>query len=204
MKRSYTSMLSGSLVLAMAVAVPAVAGNGNDGRAQDAKADKYEELQSFDCGDGDVVTISGDPVLWPPNHKYSDYDVVATADEEGESILLGTGVTHDEYVGGAVPFAPEDEDEAATAEEPEEENGAGNTTDDAAPLAEFNRGSDEVTNSHDIRSERSGRGNGRTYTISFWAQFGDNEPCEGSTTVEVPHDMRSDSAPEAKDRIGNG
>jgi len=207
MKRSYTSMLSASLVLAMAVALPAAAGNGNDGRAQDAKEQKNEvvydsRVAENDCGEGNYVVINGDPVLWPPNHKYSPYTVTATDDDGGE-VILGTSGSHDEYVEGATTPAPTSDAEEEAAEEPEEENGAGNTTEDSRPLVTFDSATGQNTADHELRSERSGRGNGRTYTLNFYAQFEDGE-CSGTATVEVPHDMRSDNAPEAKDRIGNG
>jgi hypothetical protein len=40
-----------------------------------------------------------------------------------------------------------------------------------------------------VRSERSGLGNGRVYEISFIASDGMGGECQGSVTVCVPHDQ---------------
>ena len=208
MKRSYTSVLSASLVLAMAVALPAAAQREEGESPQDVKSQEGSVLYNSDddpdndCGEGNNVTIFGDPKMWPPNHKYQPYTITATDDDGGE-VVLGTSGTHDEYVEGATTAAPTTQEEADTAEEPEEENGAGNTTEDSRPLVTFDSATGTNTADHELRSERSGRGNGRSYTLNFNATFDDGS-CSGSATVEVPHDMRSDNAPEAKDRIGNG
>jgi hypothetical protein len=42
----------------------------------------------------------------------------------------------------------------------------------------------------EIRSERSGRGDGRTYTLTATAQFNVVQECTWSVDVVVPHDMR--------------
>jgi hypothetical protein len=41
-----------------------------------------------------------------------------------------------------------------------------------------------------VRAERSGRGNGRVYVISFTATDDQGASCEGSVAVCVPHDQR--------------
>ena len=73
--------------------------------------------------------------------------------------------------------------------------------DDARPFADSGMSADgsDVTTSHDLRSERSGRGDGRTYTITAIATF-DGDECSTMFEVEVPHDMRSSNAPAKKDK----
>ena len=41
-----------------------------------------------------------------------------------------------------------------------------------------------------VRAERSGRGNGRVYVISFTATDDEGASCDGSVAVCVPHDQR--------------
>jgi hypothetical protein len=218
MKRSYTSMLSASLVLAMAVALPAAAQREAGESPQDIKSQDGSVLYNSDddpdndCGDGNNVTIFGDPKMWPPNHKYQDYIITAT-DADGGTITLGTRASHDEYVIVVPSDAPQEDPSEPDDQDPaDEEQGAGNTFDDAAPFYTFDSetetgdsGASWNEGAHQLRSERSARGDGRTYTLAFWAQFDDNmEGCTGRVTVEVPHDMRSSNAPsDAKDRTGD-
>jgi len=46
-----------------------------------------------------------------------------------------------------------------------------------------------------LRAERSGRGDGRVYCISFTAQDSSGRTCKGMVTVGVPHDMGPGSTP---------
>lgn len=192
--RTTTAM---SLVAAMAIAVPATAQRDEGQSPQDVKSQDAETIV-YDCEDseGNQLIFRGDLQMWPPNHKYQDLDVTALdADGDGEQITLTTRVTHDEYVTDWMPASEDDE-------EPEEEVGAGNTSDDARPFFAMDSGTESVTNEHEVRSERSGRGDGRTYTIVADATF-DQESCSQTWEVEVPHDMRSHRAPGKEDRIGS-
>lgn len=119
-----------------------------------------------DC-DGGTVTYDGPEWMWPPNHKYRDLTVTAEADNDQQQVALATEGSHDE-VGM---------------------NGAGNTSDDVDPPGDMDQGTGSAQTEHSIRSERSGQGDGRTYTIMYEAEFG-GEPCVGEFTIEVPHDMR--------------
>lgn len=181
-----------STVVALAVAAPAAAQRDEGESPQDIKSQEKSEIV-VPCESGDEIIFNGDLKMWPPNHKYQDLDVTAhDADEDGDEITLMTRITHDEYV---EDFLPEDEN----SEPGEEEVGAGNTSNDASPFFAMDSGQDEVTNEHDVRSERSGRGDGRTYTILADATF-DGEECSTEFTVEVPHDMRSHKAPAKEDK----
>jgi hypothetical protein len=59
--------------------------------------------------------------------------------------------------------------------------GSGDTAPDASvqPLA--------------VRAERAGQGNGRVYTIEFFAEDGRGGSCTGAVQVCVPHDQQPDT-----------
>lgn len=193
-----TSGLLAAAIATSLVAAPAAAQREKGQSPQDAKSQEKSTV-TVECpdaeGNDDLIVFEGDLVMWPPNHKYQDLGVTAVADDADEEVTLTTTVTHDEYVESFTPTSPEDE-------EPEEEVGAGNTRDDARPFFAMDMGTGEASTSHDVRSERSGRGDGRTYTIGVTATF-DGEECSTAFEVVVPHDMRSDKAPAAKDRTGS-
>lgn len=148
------------------------------------------------CNDGDgnrvgQITYDGPQKMWPPNHKYQPTSITATADDADDMVTLDTEGTHDEF-----------------AEDGTEMTGAGNTDDDVNPAAAMdgpNAGS--ASNAHDIRSERSGAGDGRTYSIEWQATFTDDgdqgygevvcasagfDGNEDAFQIGVPHDMRCD------------
>ena len=70
-----------------------------------------------------------------------------------------TGITHDELVKG---------------------DGSGNTSPDGSGMG---------TDTAWVRAERSGKGNGREYKISFTASDGKSGECSGSVIVCVPHNQ---------------
>jgi hypothetical protein len=163
------SLKKGLLVMAVAalaasLALPVLADSGN----------KYDNTTATqDCGNDSTVTYAGPLKLWPPNHKYVPFSVTIT-DDSGDDVSLATEVTHEEY-----------------AEDGSELNGAGNTTDDANPAAAESSGSGTTTNNHEVRSERSGRGDGRTYTVSYEGTADNGlTQCMGTFEILVPHDMR--------------
>jgi len=83
--------------------------------APSALADSPSSTQTHDCGMGNTITFSGSPVLWPPNHKYRTYDIVAKSSIPMDMVSLTSTVSNDEVING------------------EELNGAGNTADDVKP-----------------------------------------------------------------------
>jgi len=184
-----------SAIAAMAIAAPSAALPGNGGNdPQGAKSQDQTDHQQVECND-DYIEYTGDPVMWPPNHKTQTYNVDAVdPDNDDATTSIFTVSNHDEY-----------------AEDGTEWNGAGNTDNDAQDAASSAEPATDADNDGraettvELRSERSGRGDGRTYTISATAEF-DEGTCTAEFTVEVPHDMRSDKAPEAKDmdERGNG
>lgn len=61
---------------------------------------------------------------------------------------------------------------------------------DTAPDARSNAAAGKV----DVRSERSGSGNGRVYRIAFTATDTFGASCSGVVTVGVPHDQSGPAA----------
>jgi hypothetical protein len=149
-------------VAAVGIAVPSIAG----GNKFDA------ETSTRDCGDGDAVTLVGPLKLWPPNHKFVAEPVTATdADGSGPVTITITPVVTDATGGDG--GSNHDPDTNASSEE-----GTIVGTGDGAATAAM-----------ELRAERSGRGEGRTYTINWLAQF-DDKTCEGEPfIITVPHDM---------------
>jgi hypothetical protein len=107
----------------------------------------------------------GVSLLWPPEHDMKAIEILNVADPDGDPVSLAvTGITQDEPVGGS---------------------GSGGTAPDGegvgTPVAQ-------------VRAERTGRGNGRVYEISFLANDGRFGQCAGSVRVCVPHDRGAGKA----------
>ena len=101
--------------------------------------------------------------LWPPNHKFVGITILGVTDPDNDSVTINiTGITSDE------PTASIDG-----------AGGAGHAPD----------ASGVGTDTASVRAERSGKGNGRVYAITFVASDGIAET-EGNVTVCVPHDYR--------------
>jgi hypothetical protein len=123
---------------------------------------------------GGTISFSGADTLWPPNHKFHDYSVTATPTFAGDMVDLMSTISNDEVIDGT------------------ELNGSGNTAVDATNNPGHAMGMGTQTVLQSIRSERSGRGDGRTYTFTVEAKFGAALiPCDATFTVNVPHDHRS-------------
>jgi len=172
MNRRIVTLLAIGGAGAMAFAVPGVAGSEFRNKYQNPA-----EAPSRDCGDGDTVTYGGPLKMWPPNHKMQNVSVTATdADGAGETTITAHPAVSD-TTGG----------DGGTKHDPDWTPGDLVATDDGSATVDFQ-----------LRSERSGKGIGRTYTIDWEAVF-DDKTCASSTdpddeltpfTVEVPHDMR--------------
>jgi hypothetical protein len=99
--------------------------------------------------------------LWPPNHKFKEIAVAGVTDEDGDPVSVTiTAVEQDEPVLG---------------------KGSGKTAPDSGAVGE---------STAEVRSERTGTGDGRVYHIDFTAEDGRGGECSGEVTVCVPHDMR--------------
>ena len=99
--------------------------------------------------------------IWPPRHEWVDIEILDVNDPDGDPVSITiTGITQDEPVAGP---------------------GSGRTSPDGMGVG---------TSVAHVRAERSGQsGNGRVYEISFEADDGTGNTCNGSVKVCVPHDQ---------------
>ena len=124
-------------------------------------------------------------VLWPPNHRMVEITIGGITDADS---TIFTFVI-----------------DSVESDEPENGLGDGNTSPDYE-ITDGTLDTGEATQTVSVRAERSGLGDGRTYTITFTvddADFNgdtgddfseddviDGGTCTGTVTVFVPHDMR--------------
>ncbi len=144
--------------------------------ATDASSNMAQEIRDVFVVDTTppVITVLPSPiVLWPPNHKYvgvSVADIVTSVVD-----LCDTGVGIGDVVVTSV-----------SSDEVENGKGDGNTLNDIV-IADDCR-------SVNLRSERSGRSNGRVYTIHLAATDADGNTGTASFQVQVPHSLGSGPA----------
>jgi hypothetical protein len=99
--------------------------------------------------------------LWPPNHKYVDVHVNATVLDICDPAPTVTLVS-------------------ITSNEPDNSRGDGHTVDDIIIIDDF---------TFHLRAERSGRGPGRIYTITYVATDASGNSVMATVTVNVPHNQ---------------
>jgi hypothetical protein len=163
-----------SLLGAVAVALPGTAG-GNK------YASTTQDQTCYDSLDNEVgtVALAGPEKLWPPNHKLID-ELISAAATNGtdQTTVTAYPSSVDNTTGG----------DGGTQHDPDWT--PGNLAD--GPHA----GAASVA--FQVRAERSGKGEGRTYFIDWVAQFG-NTTCDSRSDaaddyvpfeIAVPHDMR--------------
>jgi cysteine-rich repeat protein len=133
------------------------------------------------CDDGNLVdgdccsstcTITNQPpvctdafpsvdLLWPPNHKMVSVGIEGVTDPDGDPLTVTvTAISQDE---------------------PIDATGDGATCPDGLGVG---------TDGAELRSERSGNGDGRTYHVAFQATDVCNATCTGEVVVCVRHDNR--------------
>lgn len=154
---------------ALGVAVPGMAASGNKYAAAAA---------SRSCGDGDLVNWFGATTLWPPNHKFVPASVTADDADSAQNVTIEIDPVVTDAVGG--------------------DGGAQHDPDFTYTSGPAATGTDTATVDFALRSERSGRGDGRTYTINWKATFDNgSKTCtsdddgQSPFVVSVPHDMRN-------------
>lgn len=114
----------------------------------------------LDCANAEP----GISVLWPPNHRMADVEILGVTDTQGNpATVTVTAITQDEPVNGL---------------------GDGDASPDGDGIG---------TSVAQVRAERSGLGNGRVYDIRFIAQDAGGARCEGSVNVYVPHDKKDEA-----------
>jgi hypothetical protein len=112
------------------------------------------------------------PVLWPPNHRLQEIQMIVLAEDDCTVPAISLqSVTSDE---------PDDA----------EGNGDGRTTDDIQGVMPQ---ADDVL--FHLRAERAGAGNGRTYVMSYIATDVSGNAASAASAVEVPHDQASGTEP---------
>ena len=98
--------------------------------------------------------------LWPPNHGFVPVYVLGVTDPDGDPVTTTIdSIFQDEPVSGP---------------------GSGKTAPDGAGVG---------TSIAEIRAERNGGSNGRTYHITFTSDDGISGTCSGDVSVCVPHDQ---------------
>ncbi|MHC4674106.1 MAG: immunoglobulin-like domain-containing protein, partial [Planctomycetota bacterium] len=115
-----------------------------------------------------VVTVGDMIEIWPPNHKYREFnlsDLVLSAEDGCEGTL-------DVDIAGTIISISSDELEEAKS------GGDGKTFNDMVILN---------SSSFKVRAERLGNGNGRVYTITFEVADASGNKIEETCYVGVPH-----------------
>lgn len=167
MKIVKAAVVAVGFTAALGVAAPGFAG-GNKYAAADL---------TRDCGSGDSVDWFGATTLWPPNHKFVNETIAANGSDSTENVSIEIDPVVTDAVGG--------------------DGGAEHDPDFTYASGPMASGAGTATVDFALRSERSGKGEGRTYTINWKATFDDgSKTCtsgdQGQTpfVVSVPHDMR--------------
>ena len=112
-------------------------------------------------------------VLWPPDHKY---DTVQVSD-----LVASASDNCDAGVGLSSVFISQ-----VTSDEVENGDGDGNTLNDIVIAPDCK--------SVELRSERSGNGNGRVYTITFKVVDAAGNVATATATVTVPKSQNGSTA----------
>ncbi|MBK5306610.1 MAG: hypothetical protein JJD92_08000 [Frankiaceae bacterium] len=170
MKKLALVGLAGALA-AVGIAAPSVAGGNKYAIGSDTR----------DCGGGDSVTLNGPLHLWPPNHKFVSEPVTALDGTAGAEETLVITPTSEDVAGG----------DGGTQHDPDT-----NASSEDGTIVGTDNGADGKTAALELRSERSGKGTGRVYTIAWKATFDNGtKTCQsgadGQTPfeIDVPHDM---------------
>jgi hypothetical protein len=128
------------------------------------------------------ISVALDPAeLWPPNHRMIDVDAIVTATDNCST--------------------PAVELVSVTSSEPDNGEGDGDTINDI-------QGADLGTADFllQLRAERAGTGNGRTYTATYTATDSSGNQASGAGTAFVPHDQggKTDPVETTMSKTGKG
>jgi hypothetical protein len=169
----YTKPLAVGAVVAatVGIAMPTLGASGN----------KYDaSTKTFTCGSDGTVTLVGPLKLWPPNHKMIDEPVTAQANNSSDNVTL--------------VLTPKALDAAGGDGGPQHDPDYNTNDTDGQTLTASGTGS--ATAGLQVRAERSGKGDGRTYQIDWTVNWGPGRDCSSTDDgqapfiITVPHDMR--------------
>jgi CSLREA domain-containing protein len=140
----------------------------------------YELIQPPDCSHA----VASPDLLWPPNHKFVPIQITGVTNPGGGALTIDvTSIFQDEPVGsGKKGCDGEEDDHGDRALFPlvfPRDDGGGGDGDERVD----GKGVGTVTAS--VRAERSCKGDGRVYHISFTATNGQGLSCMGAVTVGV-------------------
>lgn len=119
------------------------------------------------------ITTGGPFTLWPPNHKYATFNVTDLVASVVDNCDVSVGV-------GGVRI------KKVTSDEPDNSGGDGSTINDIVIAADCK--------SLKLRSERTGNGNGRVYTITLKVTDAAGNVGTATATVTVPHSQNGSPA----------
>ena len=183
-------ILISAAVLGLGISTVGIASADKPGDTDTTKtSNKYQER---DCGDGDIVALDGPDTLWPPNHKMVDQSATATDGDDGDPL---TNPTDDASNATSLTLTPSVMDAVGG------DGGPQHGPDWNFPAGPTASGDPSATVPFQVRAERSGKGEGRTYTFDWVATFDgiagglSGKTCssadEGQTpfTIFVPHDQ---------------
>ena len=150
-----------ALGILLAAALGACGTDGGDPTAPDGFADHTPDPCAHDVVAPSIASVSASPnVLWPPNHKMVPVTIAVSASDGCSAVSSGiVGVTSDEPVDGL---------------------GDGHTSPDWIVTGDLTLL---------VRSERSGTGDGRVYTVTIDAVDEAGKSSTAATTILVPHDQ---------------
>jgi hypothetical protein len=166
MHRRVLAITAMGAAAAFAVVAPAVA--GNEFKNKYGSATTTHACPATTNGNDNHIDYFGPAKLWPPNHKLQDVHVSAIDDSGTEPVTLTLTFDVDDATGG--DGGPTHDPDIVYA---------------GSPMAS---GQGSATVPFQLRSERSGKGDGRTYNIHADATF-TGQSCHADFSVFVPHDM---------------
>ena len=171
----------GAAVLALGISTVGVASADKPGDDDTTKTSKT--TQERVCDGDNKVFLDGPDTLWPPNHKMVQQTAIAQSNNSTVAATDGDTM---------LTFTPRIDDATGG------DGGPQHDPDVSSEIAGSGKGRAEVP--FEVRAERSGKGEGRTYIFDWSAKFSDGTTCMSNATAEdgdadapftifVPHDQ---------------
>jgi hypothetical protein len=167
------------IAAATGIAMPTLGASGNK---YAASTTQFVCKNSTTGATDGTVTLVGPLKLWPPNHKMIDEPVTAQATDPSNNVSLTLTPTITDAAGGDGG--------------PQHDPDFNANSSDGKTLTAMGTGS--ATAALQLRAERSGKGDGRTYQIDWNVDWGNTDSCSSTDgqgdhapfIIVVPHDMR--------------